>query len=474
LKKIRFIHLEIDNISEKNRENKVLEKIVALSEEFLQSTVLELNYQKITDDILDISGAKYAAFNLFDEDGSKFRTVAFSAPGKVVKKVSSLLGFKLIGKKWDPDPVRAEKIKDHTITHFPTLSELSGEIIPKSLISLLEKMFNIGEVVLVKILRENIMIGDFTLMMPKNIIFNSDPYIEIYTRQLGLLITRSRGEAKLAENESRLRSIFAAVNDPLFLIDQETGSILDVNDAACKLYGYSHDEMLKLKIIDMSAAPEKTKQAIQKLNDAIAVGYHKNKEGNVFPVEISASSFGLSGRKFLTASMRDITERKKTEEEILYLSYHDQLTGLYNRRFFEEELKRLDTKRQLPISIIMADVDELKYVNDFYGHEKGDKLLIAASEIIKNSCRKEDIITRWGGDEFIIFLPKTAEKDAKDLIERIRKAYNIQKLDDIINISISLGFATKNNLTENIEDIIEQADKNMYIDKSRQKGNVYT
>jgi diguanylate cyclase (GGDEF)-like protein len=164
-----------------------------------------------------------------------------------------------------------------------------------------------------------------------------------------------------------------------------------------------------------------------------------------------------------------ITERKKAETEVLYLSFHDQLTGLYNRRFFEEELKRLDTKRQLPASIIMADVDGLKYVNDSYGHEKGDRLLIAASEIMKNSCRKEDIITRWGGDEFIIFLPKTTEKDARDVIDRIRKVSKVQKLDDKINISISLGLTTKNDLNEKIEHIIEQADKNMYLDKTSKK-----
>src|SRR5665647_1900348 len=92
-------------------ENKILERIVAISEEFLQSVESELNYQKITDNILDISGAKYAAFNLYDEDGSKSRTVAFSAPKEIIKKASSLFGFKLLDKKWILDPVRAEKIK---------------------------------------------------------------------------------------------------------------------------------------------------------------------------------------------------------------------------------------------------------------------------------------------------------------------------------------------------------------------------
>ncbi|MGZ5471673.1 MAG: sensor domain-containing diguanylate cyclase, partial [Nitrososphaeraceae archaeon] len=197
----------------------------------------------------------------------------------------------------------------------------------------------------------------------------------------------------------------------------------------------------------------------------------KKKDGSTFFAQLSANLVTSPYGKpvCMQASFIDITGRKKAETEILYLSYHDQLTGLYNRRFFEEELKRLDTKRQLPASIIMADVDGLKYVNDSYGHETGDRLLIAASEIIKNSCRKEDIITRWGGDEFIIFLPKTSEKDALEIIDRIRKASKIQKSDGKINISISLGLTTKNDLNENIEHIIEQADKNMYIDKARLK-----
>jgi diguanylate cyclase (GGDEF)-like protein/PAS domain S-box-containing protein len=167
----------------------------------------------------------------------------------------------------------------------------------------------------------------------------------------------------------------------------------------------------------------------------------------------------------------DITEHKTIEEEISYLSYHDQLTGLYNRRFLEEELKRLDTQRQLPISIIMADVDRLKYINDAHGHEKGDSLLIVVSEIINNSCRKEDIIARWGGDEFLIFLPKTSEKDARDLMDRIRETFKIQKLDGELAISISLGLSTKHKQDEKIEDTIKQADKNMYDAKAELKKN---
>lgn len=104
---------------------------------------------------------------------------------------------------------------------------------------------------------------------------------------------------------------------------------------------------------------------------------------------------------------RDITKSKQKEEEILYLNYHDVLTGLYNRAFFDEELKRLDTERQLPLSVIIGDINGLKLINDALGHAEGDKLLVAMSKILKNCCRAEDIIARTGGDEFGILLPKT-------------------------------------------------------------------
>jgi len=93
---------------------------------------------------------------------------------------------------------------------------------------------------------------------------------------------------------------------------------------------------------------------------------------------------------------QEITEAKILEAEIRYLTFHDKLTGLYNRAFFEEELKRLDTKRQLPISIVMGDLNGLKLVNDAFGHNEGDKLLKGIAEVLKRSCRKEDIIARWG------------------------------------------------------------------------------
>ena len=116
----------------------------------------------------------------------------------------------------------------------------------------------------------------------------------------------------------------------------------------------------------------------------------------------------------------EISERKKAEERIRYLSFNDPLTGLYNRAFFQEELKRLDTPRQLPMSIIMGDLNSLKLINDAFGHHKGDAVLKAAADVLRASCRHEDIIARLGGDEFVVLLPMTSAEIAEEICNRIK------------------------------------------------------
>ena len=161
---------------------------------------------------------------------------------------------------------------------------------------------------------------------------------------------------------------------------------------------------------------------------------------------------------------RDITDRKKAEEKIEYLSFHDGLTGLYNRAYFDEELNRLDTERQLPITIVMGDLNGLKLINDVYGHSKGDMLLRNIADILKESFRKEDITSRWGGDEFISILPKTSAKDARSIIKRVKKLCE-EKSTAEIPLNISFGASTKKSSSKNIVDILKEAEDKMYKSK---------
>lgn len=153
--------------------------------------------------------------------------------------------------------------------------------------------------------------------------------------------------------------------------------------------------------------------------------------------------------------------------------YRDKLTGLYNKNFFEEELSRLDTKRQLPISIIMADINGLKLINDAFGHSMGDRALIKSAEIMKDSLRNEDIISRVGGDEFIIFLPRTEEEVAHDIIDRIKQKCESSSLD-YIKISISMGAATKTDKNEDIKKILKKAEDRMYFKKLKESKEAKT
>ena len=139
-----------------------------------------------------------------------------------------------------------------------------------------------------------------------------------------------------------------------------------------------------------------------------------------------------------------------SEKRIKKLTFNDSLTGLYNRRFFKKELERLDTKRQLPISIIVADLNGLKIVNDSYGHKKGDKLLIRTAKLLKSVLRDEDILVRLGGDEFAILLPQTSTEEGKNIIKRIKNMVN-KDSQNKIPISIALGISSKTNVEKDLE-----------------------
>ena len=176
------------------------------------------------------------------------------------------------------------------------------------------------------------------------------------------------------------------------------------------------------------------------------------------------------GETEIVAICWDITERKLSEERIRYMSFHDTLTGLYNRVFMEEEMQRLDTQRQLPLSIIMADLNDLKLINDTYGHEMGDELLITVARTLRASCRREDILSRWGGDEFVILLPKTTRQEAERLGKRIRKNCRANCIGDI-PISLALGVASKKDPAVSLYDVLKEAEVLMYKQKLADSKN---
>jgi diguanylate cyclase (GGDEF)-like protein len=170
--------------------------------------------------------------------------------------------------------------------------------------------------------------------------------------------------------------------------------------------------------------------------------------------------------EFVSFQVATAIQRKHTEEKLKFLSFHDALTGLYNRAYFEEELRRLNNSRYYPLNIISLDVNGLKVVNDTFGHDQGDKLLQHLASLITSISRKGDIIARVGGDEFAILLPSTSSQATLDFCERIRK---VCLEDDIkpayLRVSLALGHVTQEGEYKDIKALLKEADQNMYQDK---------
>jgi len=171
-----------------------------------------------------------------------------------------------------------------------------------------------------------------------------------------------------------------------------------------------------------------------------------------------------NGKKSVLSVATDITERRKLEKKLTRLSFHDELTGLYNRRFYDEELKRLNTKRNYPLTLLMGDVNGLKIINDSFGHTVGDTLLKTTANVLKQVCRKDDIIVRLGGDEFMIILPKTNLSQTDKLATRIKDELFINKIK-AVGISISFGYASLTEENPSIEKVFISAENAMYQNK---------
>ena len=168
---------------------------------------------------------------------------------------------------------------------------------------------------------------------------------------------------------------------------------------------------------------------------------------------------------------RDFSEKWERLKKSECVSFHDELTGLYNRRFYEDEIKRIDIKSNLPLSLIMADVNGLKLINDSFGHDVGDELLVKTANAMQLGCRTNDIVARLGGDEFIIALPNSNAENTANVVNRIKQLLKDQKVNGL-EISISFGFDTKAEEQEDIQDIFKKTEDRMYRHKIYESASI--
>jgi len=290
-------------------------------------------------------------------------------------------------------------------------------------------------------------------------------------QQARFISERRRAEEALQISENKLRSLFRAMTDVIIIYDSE-GRYQEIAPTSSQRYFRSPDE-LKNRSISEIFPPDiaslfmntiyqtlATKE-MTRLDYSLPIGGHE--------YWFSANVSPLTEDSVIWVA-RDITDRKKVEDTLHYQSMHDILTGLYNRQYYEAEIERLQRSRLFPISILVMDVDGLKWVNDHRGHSAGDELLQRVAGLLKSSFRPEDMVARMGGDEFVVVLPLTAEPAARQAVERLELilAKHNELFPSDQSLSLSIGFATGGNnvlLTE----VFKQADQAMYLKKKKKK-----
>ena len=288
---------------------------------------------------------------------------------------------------------------------------------------------------------------------------------------------RNRTRRALDAERELLATTLESIQEGVVSVDAHR-TILLVNDAAKDLLDTDKEELVGKRLDRiLSALDEKTQELCKTTFDSVLL----ENSTEHFLVEIKASLKEDKPARIIEGCaapthdkygsavgavvvFRDITEQVRAEEQIRYLSFHDKLTGLYNRAYFEGELHKVDTDNRLPISLIMGDVNGLKLVNDAFGHEKGDELLKAIAEIIQSSCREKDVAARWGGDEFAIILPQTPGQIAEQICTEIRDACR-NAGEGPIQPSIALGCMTKEKPGQDIRQILRDAEDKMYNKK---------
>ena len=316
----------------------------------------------------------------------------------------------------------------------------------------------------------------FSVNFVTKIFFSADiPDITVVTLLVwlsGILYAIIKFRLMILSPSLAAESILKTIIDSVILVNPK-GLITYVNAETLSLLGYESTDLLgkPFEILFPEDVRSGTQNIVKTLvHDPIRnqETFFISKDNTAIPILFSASVCNDNDGNYIgfVALSRDITEYRKKEEEIKYLSYHDQLTGLYNRRFYEEELKRLDTTRNLPIAIIMGDVNGLKVVNDSLGHAKGDELLKKVAHAITKGCREGDIVARHGGDEFVVLLPKTDQAQAEAVMNRMKELLAKEKVD-AMDISVSFGCHVKENERENIQDIFKDAEDRMYAYKQR-------
>lgn len=289
---------------------------------------------------------------------------------------------------------------------------------------------------------------------------------------------RKRAEQEIRSSEEKYRLITEFVSDMIWVFNYSTYRMTYFSPSVLGVIGYTPEEAEGLPIEGL-IAPESLRLLMEKLNGLAGTFLESPEKTSSFLMELQLRCkdgalvwMETSGRLRensdheieMIGVSRNIEERKRAEQQILFLSYHDQLTGLYNRRYYDEQLRLFDEQKLYPITLVLFDVNGLKLTNDVFGHQSGDRLLVRVAQGLRASCRAQDIAARIGGDEFVLLLPQTNAKSAEKIIRRVRQEMYGQMEDNVI-LSVSFGWSTKESEDKTTSAMFIEAENRMYVRK---------
>jgi len=275
---------------------------------------------------------------------------------------------------------------------------------------------------------------------------------------------------KIADQKVIFEALFKNSSDAIIRFDNEH-NIIEINENFTDLFGYSLEEIKDKKLDDILISEEyngHTLELTRKVLNGERIYYEEARKGKnaeylyvqIKGVPIIEEDKIIGGYAIYT----NITDKKCAEEKIIYMSYHDQLTGVYNRRFIEEKMAMMDRENKLPVALIMADVNGLKLTNDAFGHNVGDALLKRIAEILAQNCRPSDWLARLGGDEFVILMPDTDALYAEMVVNQIQEMCKDAQFNNL-NLSMSFGSDAKMTADEPMSILFNRVENYMYRHK---------
>jgi len=384
-----------------------------------------------------------------------------------------------------------ELAADHRIIFAnPAAAKLAGMAQEKLLASDFTQFFSGNDQIrVIDLLKRN---DGIQLQITDNdaVIFNQQQvalnFLPVHDRESSTVVVIIKDISKTKIAEERLRetkeyhhSIFNSVQAGIIVIDVETNTIIDANPRSLELFGITKQDMLSYDCRDLLCPrPEEGRCPVllEGKTTHLTTQSVKKRNGQTMHILKTATVCMINGSRYIIESFLDITEQKKLENKLHSLSITDELTGLLNRRGFMMMAKkqlRIADRNQGKLFLLFADVDNLKWVNDTYGHDIGDMLLVNVAKLLA-SFRRSDIIARLGGDEFAVLLSDNSraggEKKISERFESLLYEENGKK-DLGFPIEVSFGVVAYDNYKPcEIDELIAKADKLMYLSKKSKKN----